>query len=176
MMKEKLKERLKSIVFGESNLTLNEQDFIRTRDYCSKIIDALDTYINKKHADDSSDEIVREAKIKLLAIIKEYEDENNNSGNSLCVIQVFRPTDSLFYTIGDMLLRECYYKSNADEYQNCIRRLNDRIAVAKKNIEKEKTDPSKKDKRIWSPRTSLKMYKKMLEYYSNLINNLENEN
>ena len=136
----------------------------------------MDTYINKKHADDSSDEIVREAKIKLLAIIKEYEDENNNSGNSLCVIQVFRPTDSLFYTIGDMLLRECYYKSNADEYQNCIRRLNDRIAVAKKNIEKEKTDPSKKDKRIWSPRTSLKMYKKMLEYYSNLINNLENEN
>ena len=175
MMKEKLKERLKSIVFGKSNLTLNEQDFIRKRDYCSKIIDALDTYINNKHADDCTDETVHVAKMKLLEIIKEYEDENNNSGNSLCAIQVFRPIDGLFYTVGDMLCHEYYYKINADEYQNCIRRLNDRIAEAKKNIEIEKTDPSKKDKRFWSPRSNLRMYKKMLEYYSNLIKNLENE-
>lgn len=175
-MKEKLKERLKSIVFGESNLTLNEQDFIRKRDYCSKIIEALDTYINKKHADDSTDESVREAKKKLIEIIKDYENENNNCGNDLSMIQVFRPTDGLVYTIGDMLLRECYYKSNADEYQNCIQRLNNRITDAKKQIEIEKKDSLMKKKRIWSPRTNLALYKKLLKYYSNRVQSLENEN
>lgn len=175
-MKDSLKERLKSIILGESNLTFDEQDFIKKRDYSTKIIKSLDDYLNVKHSVNGTEALIRDAKQKLDDLISEYENENLGCGNGLSRIQVFRPTDSLVYTIGDMLRREFYYKINADEYQNCIRRLNDRIAVAKKNIEKEKTDPSKKDKRIWSPRTSLKMYKKMLEYYSNLINNLENEN
>lgn len=176
MMKEKLKERLKSIVFGESNLTLNEQDFIRKRDYCSKIIEALDTYMHQKHAADCNDETVREAKKRLLDIIDEYDNENLDCGYNLSEIQVFRPTDGLVYTIGDMLLREYYYKSNADEYQNCIQRLNDRIADAKKQIEIEKTDPAMKKMRIWSPRTNLALYKKLLKYYSNRVQSLENEN
>lgn len=175
MMRERLKERLDGIFLGGSNLTFDEQDFIKKRDYSAKIINALDAYLNVKHSDNGTEALIRDAKQKLDDLISEYENENLNCCNTLSAIQVFRPIDSLFYTIGDMLCHEYYYKINADEYQNCIRRLNDRIAEAKKNIEIEKTDPSKKDKRFWSPRSNLRMYKKMLEYYSNLIKNLENE-
>lgn len=171
MMREALKKRLEAMggFFKKSALTIDEEKFLLKRDYSDKIIHALDAYLKAKHAENSTEALVSDAKEELDGIIAEYESENADNGYELSTIQVFRPIDYHYmYTLGDVLKNEYYYYQLVEEYQKCIERLNKHIAESRKKIEKYKNDPAKKDS-VKFLRGSIKSTKKVLKCFKGML-------
>lgn len=174
-MKKELKARLEGIIFNSTDLTLAEKDYLTKRDYSSRIIKALDNYLNIKHSDDSTEAMLRDAKRALDEVITEYENENCNSGYDLSTIHVFREIDFL-YTVGDVLKNEFYYRKNAAEYKRFLERIKNRISRDRTEIQKYKNNLNMKGY-VQYLRSAIKTDKIVLKYYEEIIlKQLENDN